>query len=90
MTDDITSYKVSRPDGYGLAQNVSVNGERWFYGHVRTGHGIVIVHSEPSFTTLTCMRDDAEYCRHIKSGYGHRYLVTLAARFAKEIADARR
>lgn len=88
MATETTSYKVSRPTGYGLARNTATDGEIWFHGPVRTPDGVVIVYSEPKFTHLDVIRDGREYSRRLKRGYGHAYLVTLAARFAKEMANA--
>lgn len=90
MTAETTSYKVSRPTGYGLTRNTATDGEIWFHGPVRTPDGVVIVYSDPRSTNLALIRDGREYSRRINRGHGHAYLVTLAARFAKEIADAHR
>lgn len=83
-------YPVSRPNGYGIRKESSVAGERWYWGPVRTPDGIVIVYSEKRVTTLDLIRDGKEYSRRFDRGYERRHLVTLAARFAKETADAHR
>lgn len=63
-------------------------------GIVRTRHGIVEVESSPPLqgskvgsTFLCYVMNGREYSRKVRKWYGHRHLVTLAKRFAEEVAN---
>ena len=77
---------VSKTHGYRLTRNVADNGEVWYYGIVVTPLGYVHVHMEPSFTSLSAMRDSHEINRFIRGKtYSRRGIVTIARRFIQEI-----
>ena len=82
---ETTSSKVVRPDGYGISKHTAHDGAVWFDGCVRTEHGFVRIYSEKNHTLLMFIQDGQEFSRRYSKGFSQRGLVTLAARFAREM-----
>lgn len=79
---------VTKSDGYKVMRNKSVDGKNvWHYGCVRTPHGFVAVYADEGSATLQIIIDSHEYeARIYRGNYTTRGLVTLARRFAQEMA----
>lgn len=88
MTTVCTSVRlVGKSDGHKLQRNTAPDGHVWHYGCVRTPHGFVAVYADEREAVLQLIHDSHEYEARIKRGnYTSRGLVTLARRFAQEIA----
>lgn len=80
-----TTYKVVRPNGYGIRTEHNKEGEAWHFGYVRTPDAVVIVYSEARITNITVIKNGIEHTRRLDRGFTPRRLVTLAAQFAKEV-----
>jgi hypothetical protein len=78
---------VSKSDGYKLQRNKASDGNIWHMGCVRTPYGFVAVYADERMAILQFILDSHEYEARIQHGnYTTRGLVTLARRFAQEIA----
>jgi hypothetical protein len=89
MTEELcTSVRVvSKPDSYKLQRHKAPDGNVWYMGCVRTPHGFVAVYSDERVAMLQIIVDSREYEARIDRGdLSARYLVTLANRFAQEVA----
>ena len=87
MSAATNSWKVSRPDGYLIRSESSGTG-KWLSGVVRTRHGFVSIYSDESATNLSIIMGGCEFNRVYRRGYRPRAIVTLASKFAEEIASS--
>lgn len=78
---------VSKSDGYKIMRHGASDGGFWHIGSIRTPHGFVAVYADERIATLQIIIDSHEYEARIdKPNLRPRYLVTLARRFAQEVA----
>lgn len=87
MARTISRSRVCRPDGYGIEAKTEPDGSVWHEGHVRTEHGYVRVYAEGKFASLSIIHDGYNVTQTFRKKYSRRALVTLAARFAKEVCN---
>jgi hypothetical protein len=80
-----THYVISRPNGYGIRTERSVDGETWHHGYVRTRDAVAIIYSDPRATRIDVIKDGVGHTRTFNRGYGPRHITTLAVRFAQEV-----
>jgi hypothetical protein len=81
--------KISRPYAWIDKHTFESNGKTEWYkrGVVFTKKGVVSVYTQHDFARLVFVHCGREYYRTRNTGCSDRYLVTLADRFAADVAE---
>jgi hypothetical protein len=89
MNHTTESFKITNNSVWSRLRDSEYQGETYVDGHVVTAHGIVNVYCEyrgKGYTSLEVGVNGRVYRRTMQEPFSKRYLVTLARRFAEEMA----